>query len=131
MQIIVVAPTMEAEFIACYEAITRALWLRNFIGGLKIVDSIVRPIKIFCDNCVAIFFSKNNKSGNISKHIDVKYLRVRENIKRNEVFIEHIHTELMIADHMTKGLPVKQFKSHVEHMGLIDSFCIWFFLISL
>ncbi|XP_062158140.1 wall-associated receptor kinase 2-like [Alnus glutinosa] len=41
---------MEAEFIACYEATTQALWLRNFIGGLKIVDSIARPIKIFCDN---------------------------------------------------------------------------------
>jgi hypothetical protein len=115
---------MEAEFIACYEATTQALWLRNFIGGLKIVDSIARPIKIFCDNRAAIFFSKNNKSGSRSKHIDIKYLRVRENIKRNEVFIEHIRTELMIADPMTKGLPVKQFKSHVEHMGLIDPYCI-------
>jgi hypothetical protein len=98
--------------------------LRNFIGGLKIVDSIARPIKIFCDNRAAIFFSKNNKSGSRSKHIDIKYLRVRENIKRNEVFIEHIRTELMIADPMTKGLPVKQFKSHVEHMRFIDSYCI-------
>jgi hypothetical protein len=115
---------MEAEFIACYEATTHALWLRNFVGGLKIVDSIARPIKIFCDNRAAIFFSKNNKSGSRSEHIDIKYLRVRENIKRNEVLIEHISTELMIADPMTKGLLVKLFKSHVEHMRLIDSFCI-------
>jgi hypothetical protein len=84
----------------------------------------VRPIKIFCDNRATILFSKNNKSGSRSKHIDIKYFRVRENIKRNEVFIEHISTELMIADSMTKGLPVKLFESHVEHMGLIDSFCI-------
>ena len=122
-QTIVATSTMEAEFIACYEATTQAIWLRNFVGGLKIVDSIERPIKIFCDNRAAIFFSKNNKSGSRSKHIDIKYLRVRENIKRHEVFIEHISTELMIADPMTKGLPVKLFKSHVEHMGLIDSFC--------
>jgi hypothetical protein len=79
----------------------------NFIGGLKIVDSIARPIKIFCDNRATIFFSNNNKSGSRSKHIDIKYLRVREIIKRNKVFIEHICTELMIADPMTKGLPVK------------------------
>jgi hypothetical protein len=81
--------------------------LRNFVGGLKIVDSIARPIKIFCDNRAA----------------DIKYLQVRENIKRNEVSIDHISIELMIADLMTKGLRVKLFKSHVEHMGLIDSFC--------
>jgi hypothetical protein len=123
-QTTVATSTMEAEFIACYEATTHALWLRNFIGGLKIVDSIARPIKIFCDNRAAIFFSNNNKSESRSKHIDIKYLRVRENIKRNEVFIEHIRTKLMIADPMTKGLPIKQFKSHVEHIRLIDSYCI-------
>jgi hypothetical protein len=121
-QTIVATSTMEAEFIACYEATTQALWLRNFVGGLKIADSIARSIKIFYDNRAAIFFSKNSKSGSRSKHIDIKYLRVREYIKRNEVLIEHISTELMIADPMTKGLPVKLFKSHVEHMGLIDSF---------
>jgi len=91
-QTIVATSTMKAEFIACYEATTQALWLRNFVGGLKIVDSITRPIKIFCDNRAAIFFSKNNKSGSRSKHIDIKYLRVRENIKRNKVLIEHIST---------------------------------------
>jgi hypothetical protein len=48
---------------------------------------------------------------------------VKENIKKNEVLIEHISTELMIADPMTKDLLVKLFKSHVEHMRLIDSFC--------
>jgi len=120
-QTIIATSTMEAEFIACYKATTHALWLRNFVGGLKIVDAIIRPIKIFYDNRAVIFFSKNNKSRSRSKHIDIKYLRVRENIKRNEVFIEHISTELMIVDLMTKGLPVKLLNSHVEHMGLIDS----------
>jgi hypothetical protein len=122
-QTIVATSTMEAEFIACYEITTQALWLRNFIGGLKIVDSIARPIKIFCDNSAAVFFS--NKSGSRSKHIDIKYLSVRDNIKRHEVFIEHISTESMVADPMTKGLPVKQFKGH-DHMGLVDSFCTHF-----
>jgi len=125
-QTIVATSTMEAEFIAFYEATTHALWLRNFIGGLKIVDSIARPIKIFCDNSAVVFFSKNNKSGRRSKHIDIKYLSVRDNIKRHEVFIEHISTESMVAEPMTKGLSVKQFKGHVDHMGLVDSFCTHF-----
>lgn len=100
---------MEAEFIACYEATTQALWLRNFITGLRIVDSIAKPLKIHCDNSTAVFFSKNNKSGSRNKHIDIKYLVVRDHI---EVFIEHISIELMIADPMTKGLPAKLYKSH-------------------
>ena len=47
---------------------------------------------------------------------------MRKNIKINKVVIERISTELMITDPITKGLPVKLFKSHVKHMGLIDSF---------
>ncbi|XP_038972732.1 secreted RxLR effector protein 161-like [Phoenix dactylifera] len=34
------ASTMEAELLACYDAVTRAIWLRNFIMGLQIVDSL-------------------------------------------------------------------------------------------
>ncbi|XP_071905715.1 secreted RxLR effector protein 161-like [Coffea arabica] len=62
-QTIVASSTMEAEFIACYETTSQALWLKNFIFGLKMVDSISRPLKIFCDNSTAVLFAKNNKSG--------------------------------------------------------------------
>ncbi|KAL0298745.1 UNVERIFIED_CONTAM: Retrovirus-related Pol polyprotein from transposon TNT 1-94 [Sesamum radiatum] len=43
-QTITASSTMEAEFVACYEATSQALWLRHFITGLKIVDSIFKPI---------------------------------------------------------------------------------------
>ena len=37
--------TMEAEFVACLEASSHALWLRNFVSGLGVVDSIAKPLK--------------------------------------------------------------------------------------
>ena len=61
---------------------------------------------------------KNNKSGSRSKHIDIKYLAIRERVKDKKVVIEHISTELMIADPLTKGMPPFKFKDHVERMGL-------------
>ena len=121
-QKLVASSTMEAKFVACYEATTQALWLRNFIIGLKIVDSTSRPLEIFCDNSAAVFFSKNNKSGSQSKHIEIKYLKVRENVKKQKVSIEHISSKLMIVDPMTKGFPTKPYKDHVEHMGLNNLF---------
>ena len=60
---IIASSTMEAEFIACFEATSQAIWLRNFITGLRIVNSISRPLKVYCDNSAAIFFSNTNKSG--------------------------------------------------------------------
>ncbi|GJT17212.1 hypothetical protein Tco_0875918 [Tanacetum coccineum] len=108
-QSLITSSMMEAEFIACYEATSQALWLRNFISGLRIVDTIYRPLKIFCDNLATVFFSKNNKSGTDSKHIDINYLKVRDHVERKEVSIVQINTESMIADPMTKELPAKVF----------------------
>ncbi|XP_059281305.1 secreted RxLR effector protein 161-like [Lycium ferocissimum] len=68
-QMLVTSSTMYAEFVACYSASTQAIWLRNFIGELKVVASIQRPIVMYCDNSTAIFFSKNNKLSSETKHM--------------------------------------------------------------
>jgi hypothetical protein len=86
------------------------------------VDSISKPLQICCDNLAAIFYSKNNKSGSKTKHIDIKYLAVRERIKEQEVSIEHTSTTSTIADPMTKGLSIKTFSKHLESMGLVSTF---------
>ena len=62
--------------------------------------------------------TKNNKSGSQSKHIVIKYLAIRERVKGKKVVIEHISTELMIIDPLTKGMPLFKFKDHVERMRL-------------
>jgi hypothetical protein len=113
-QTIVVLSTMEEKFIACYEATTHVIWLRNFISGLKVINSISRPITIYCDNSTIVFFSKNNKSESQNKHIDIKYLIVREKVKEHKVLIKHISTRLMIVDPMTKVFLAKQYRDHVH-----------------
>ena len=117
-QTLTATSTMEAEFVSCFEATSHGVWLKSFISGLRVVDSISWPLRMFCDNSAAVFMAKNNKSGSRSKHIDIKYLAVRERVKENKVVIQHISTELMIADPMTKGLPPHKFKDHVVNMGL-------------
>jgi hypothetical protein len=82
------------------------------------MDFISRPLRIYCDNSAAVFMAKNNKSGSRSKHIDIKYLAIRERVKEKKVVIEHVSTELMIADPLTKGMPPLKFKDHVANMGL-------------
>ena len=69
---------MEAEFVSCSESSSHGVWLKSFISGLRIVDSISRPLQLNCDNSAAIFMVKNNKSGSRNKHIDIKYLAIRE-----------------------------------------------------
>jgi hypothetical protein len=51
----------------------------DFIPGLRVIDCISKPLMIYYDNKTAFFFSHNNKSSAASKHIDLRYLIMREN----------------------------------------------------
>ena len=71
---------------------------------------IIRPAELY---------SKNNRSSSKSKHIDVKFLVVKEIVQSLQVSIEHISTNSMIVDPLTKGLPPKVYHEHVTHIGVV------------
>ena len=48
----------------------------------------------------------------------LKYFIVKEEIHKQRVSIQHISTEFMIVDPLTKGLQPKLFTEHVLRMGL-------------
>ena len=118
-QTLIASSTMAAEFIACYEASNHGIWLRNFVTGLRILNGVERPLKMFCDNRSAVLYSNNNRSTVKSKHIDIKFLIVKERIQSGQLSIEHIGTNSMIADPLTKGVPPKVFHEHTAHMGVV------------
>ncbi|KAM1627938.1 hypothetical protein COP1_016316 [Malus domestica] len=124
-QTIVSTSTMEAEFVACFEGMKQEVWLRNFVAEMRIVDYVKRPLRMFCDNSAAVFFSKNNKRTSASRLMDVKFLKVREMVKKGEIEIQFLSTNLMIADPLTKALPNNVFKGHVIRMGVLESFDKW------
>ena len=55
-----------------------------------------------------------------SKHIDIKFLVVKERVQSGKMSIEHIGTNSMVADLLTRGLPPKVFHEHIAHMGVIS-----------
>ncbi|XP_068649141.1 secreted RxLR effector protein 161-like [Aristolochia californica] len=80
-QTLIASSPMVAEFIACFEASNHGIWLRNFVTGLQVVDSIDMPLKIYCDNNSAVLYSNNNKSSTKSKFIDIKFLVGKERVQ--------------------------------------------------
>nr|KYP55110.1 Retrovirus-related Pol polyprotein from transposon TNT 1-94 [Cajanus cajan] len=75
-QTLTTTSTMEAEYVVCYEATCQAMCLKNLISDFHIVESISRPLVIYCDNIVIVHFSQNNISSTRSKHFDIKFLFV-------------------------------------------------------
>ena len=77
---LIISSTMEAEYMACYEATCHAIWLRNFISALEVIHSISKPLKLFYDNYAALSFYRNTRSTSRSKYIDVKFFFVKEKV---------------------------------------------------
>ena len=78
--------TMKVEFVSCFEATSHGVWLKSFISKLRVVDSIFRLLKLCYDNSIVVFMDQ--KSGSRSKHIDIRYLVIRERVKENKVLID-------------------------------------------
>ena len=76
-QILTVTSTMEIEFVSCFETTSHGVWLNSFIVGLRVMDFISRPLRIYCENSATVFIAKNNKSDSRIKHIDIKYPTIR------------------------------------------------------
>jgi len=47
--------TMEVEFVSLFEATVYGIWLKSFIFGLRTIDFISRPLRIYYDNSASIF----------------------------------------------------------------------------
>ena len=127
-QTLVASYTMQAEFISCYVVATHVVWLRNFVTGLRIVDSIARPLRIFCVNKIAVFYTENNKISSGYKHLELKYMTVIDLVKDSSMVVEHMHTDSMLANPLTNRLRSIAFIRHVENMGILSSFdmlCKW------
>ena len=79
---------------------------------MKVVDDIYRPLKLYCDNNPAVQYAHNNKSSGAAKHIDIEYYVVKDKVQDQVISLEHISTEKMLADPLSKGLPRNVFREH-------------------
>ena len=59
----------------------------------------------FCtDNKASTFTANTPSTGVRSKHIDVRFLKVREYVANGELRVVHVRTDYNVADFFTKGL---------------------------
>ena len=81
----IVPSTTKAEFVACFQATVQANWLWNFISRLGVIDSMAKPLRIYCDNFAAILFSRNDKYSKGAKHMKLKYFVIKEEVHKHSV----------------------------------------------
>ena len=71
------ASTTEAEYIAASKAAKEAVWMRNFLMDLGVVQGSSNPLDVYCDNNGAIAQAKEPRQHQKNKHILMWYHLIR------------------------------------------------------
>ena len=114
----VVDSMIEAEYIAASEAAKEAIWIRKFVSELGVIPSASSPVDFYCDNSGAIAQAEEPRSHQNFKHILWRYHLIHEIIDRGYVNICKVHTDLNIANPLTKPLPQPKHEAHPKAMGI-------------
>ena len=99
IQSTVAMSTTETEYMAAAEAAHEALWLTGLVKELSIQQG---GVSLQCDSQSAIYLAKNQVYHARTKHIDVRFHKIRELVATSELLLEKIHTFENAADMLTK-----------------------------
>ena len=73
---------------------------------------------LYCDNLSAINISKNPIQHSRTKHIDIRHHFIRDLVEEKVIKLEHVATELQLADIFTKALDASQFENLRGKLGI-------------
>ena len=76
------------------------MWARNFLGELGFVQK--DPTILFEDNKSAISLIENIGNGFKTKHIELRYNFIREQVAKNIIRMQYLPTDEMTSDILTK-----------------------------
>jgi hypothetical protein len=110
--------TTESEYIA--EALTtqEAIWLTQLLTEIGIPGFLEKPVCIYADNNGAIALASNPEFHANTKHIALRFHRLRDEVAAGIVKFVKIPTAEMAADGLTKPLGKIMFKRWILQMGL-------------
>ena len=104
----------EAEYYAASEGFGEAKWFRMLLAEIGV--QLINPTVILEDNKSCINLSENPVYQYRTKQIETRHHQLREAVRYKEIVLQHISTELQVADALTKGLEWRQFQFLTDMM---------------
>lgn len=115
-QPIVAMSSTEAEYIALSSVASELMWLKQLADELD--TNIAKKITILCDNQSSIKLSSSDAYRPRTKHIDIRFHRIRELVEAKVIDIEFVSTDKNAADALTKAVSAEKTQYCSKTMGL-------------
>ena len=107
IQSTIVMSMTEVEYMAVVEAAKEALWLTGLVKELGIQQG---GVSLHCDSHSVIYLAKNQVYHARTKHIDMRFHKIKELVATSELLFEKIHTSENAVDMLTKPVTADKFK---------------------
>nr|KYP51533.1 Copia protein [Cajanus cajan] len=101
-QNVVARSSVEAEYRAMALITCEFVWIKQLIRELRFCED--HPMRLYCDNQVALHITSNLVFHERTKHIEVDCHFVREKLLSKEIITEFVNSNEQLADVMTKSL---------------------------
>ncbi len=134
----VVTSIIEAEYMTLSTCVKKSLWISQVLKNMnltkylsishsrvdileKVTHQSVSPTQLKEDNQATLMLVKDAHIHERSKHIDVAYHHIRNLHKKNQISVNFVPSQDMVADGLIKPLPRQNFKRFIEQLGLESS----------
>ena len=98
---------MAASQCAC-----EVMFIRNLYGEMG--GDISKPTVIYVDNSGAVQLARDRRSCQRSRHIQRRFLKLREWQAEGHIKLVYVSTDDNAADVLTKPLPTAAFRKHTD-----------------
>ncbi|GJS26519.1 hypothetical protein Tco_0487139 [Tanacetum coccineum] len=105
----------EAEYIALSGCCAQVLWMRSQLTDYGLGFN---KIPMYYDNKSVIAICCNNVQHSRSKHIDIRYYFIKEQVENGVVKLYFVRTEYQLADILTKALCRERIEFLIDKLGM-------------
>nr|GEU52451.1 hypothetical protein [Tanacetum cinerariifolium] len=113
--------SVEAEYIAAFDASKEAVGVRKFIFGQGVVPTIKEPISMYCDNTASIAIANESGITKGARHFHAKVHYLREVIEYGDIKLENVHADDNLVDPFTKALAFLKPSEHTRNTGMLPA----------
>ncbi|KAL3507064.1 hypothetical protein ACH5RR_032446 [Cinchona calisaya] len=117
-QNVVSRSSAESEYRAMAQSTCELIWIHQLLSEIGLDTSL--PMKLWCDNQVAVHIASNPVLHERTKHIEVDCHFIHEKIQQNLISTNHVKTGELLADFFTKALSSPRIDYICNKMGMIN-----------
>nr|GEV06461.1 retrotransposon protein, putative, Ty1-copia subclass [Tanacetum cinerariifolium] len=107
--------SMENKYIALFGCCAQILWMRSQLTDYGLGFN---KILMYCDNKSAIAICCNNVQHSRSKHIDIRYHFIKEQVENGVIKLYFVNTEYQLVNLFTKALGRDRIEFLINKLGM-------------